>query len=163
MKTRVLAVAVCTFAACSFDFADPGAVVDRRILSVVADPPQLHPGVRTVTMSALVVEPGDTMPTDSFQWSFCLMPRQTPGGGGAAPGGFGAASATRCDDAGIVLEQGMAPIDQLTLQVPAPPVLPQELVVQVELNVGGDVGRVRGEGAFCRSPTAVSMAATHRT
>jgi hypothetical protein len=126
-------------ASCSFDFADPGEVVDRRILSVVADPPQLHPGLRQLSLSALVVEPGNAAPSDDFEWDLCAV-AAAPAGAGAAPGGFGAASATRCGDGGFLVFQGTSPIDQLALTVPLPPNLPPIGRLEAELVVGGDAG-----------------------
>jgi hypothetical protein len=86
---------------CAFSFDDPSRVVDRRVLGVRTEPPELTlpPSFPfSITASALVVEPFAADPTVPFAWRACAIDGLPPGTGGVAAGGFGGTSAKLCPE-----------------------------------------------------------------
>jgi len=109
-------------AACGFSFEAPDALVDRRVLAMSAEPPELvTDGVlpATATVSALVADPAGN-PAAEYAWSLCV-----PGIGGignVAAGGAIDPDTGRCvpGDATSVAA-GAAPLDAMAAQIPLPP------------------------------------------
>ncbi|MDH4273453.1 MAG: hypothetical protein OEW08_00290 [Gammaproteobacteria bacterium] len=101
----IIACALAVTSSCTkFDTA--GIIKDRRIIAIVAEPPELTkatlPMSGNLGVTAIVVEPGSPGATLSYEWGYCqVAPTAGPnpaGGGGGGPGGGGAVTSARCDD-----------------------------------------------------------------
>jgi hypothetical protein len=145
-RMMTLAVLV-ALTACSYNFERSSEIVDRRILAIQLEPPEVAGGAPlpdSVQARALVVDPADPLASTEVRWWSCLrVPR--------AAADVGRAENTRCpEDANtILLTSGSAPLDSISLSAPLPPelvgVLATEsnvpaLQLHVQLEVGSDRG-----------------------
>lgn len=123
MRRSLLLVALFA-SACGFRFERSSEVLDRRVLDIVADPPEIVGGAAlppSVRVSALVVDPGGVSVPVKFEWRTCL-PSELDGGSSALPLPVADRITGRCseDDAATLLASGEGPLDQLSIDVPVP-------------------------------------------
>lgn len=108
---------------CGFTFERSSLVVDRRVAALVAEPAEIvggGPMPGKVTVSALVLEPGQTNTEVAFEWRVCL-PAELGQLGVELPYPLADALTGRCpDDAKSLLAAGRAPSDSLSVDVPVP-------------------------------------------
>jgi hypothetical protein len=80
MRARVRKTVLSAFAlvgtGCSFGFQTPGIILDRRILAIQAEPPEVivqpsMPAQPTIALQALVVDPNDTGAPQPIEWRLC--------------------------------------------------------------------------------------------
>jgi len=123
LRAWALVVAAGTTTACGFTFERSSEIIDRRIIAIRAEPPELvgdgTPLPTDVEVTALVVEPGTGLgaPPSGIDvtWRRCsqflgsLLGETSDGG--------------RCDaeDARTLLQQGPSSIGEIRLTVPVPP------------------------------------------
>jgi hypothetical protein len=137
--------------ACSYDFERTSEVLDRRILAIQVEPPELAGGTAppaSVQARALVVDPGAPLAVTEVHWWSCTFPEradvQGPDDGEA-----------RCPDteATVLHASGDAPLSALSQSIPVPEqvagVLASGLDVsapqfQVQLRVGSEAGDLFG-------------------
>ena len=74
--SRSLAALALATSACGFGFQRPNEVVDRRVLAIRMEPPEIiadgSPPPASVQLSALVVDPGPDGGAIPFEWRTCL-------------------------------------------------------------------------------------------
>ncbi|MBN1207968.1 MAG: hypothetical protein JXB05_24100 [Myxococcaceae bacterium] len=137
--------------ACSFDFGRSSEVLDRRILAIRVEPPELSSGAPRpdfVEASALVVDPREPLAVAEVSWRSCMFPE-------SAGGGFGGGGRERCPEgAGTVLHSsGSSPLSELSQPIPIPEEVSRVLAagvdipapqLRVQLHVGSEQGELIG-------------------
>jgi hypothetical protein len=110
---------------CMPDFRSQSEVIDRRVLAIQVDPPELANGVPSppfVKTQALVVDPSAPTENVSYEWRGCGLEART--GREGTPFGANASSPSgRCDgvDSAILIAQGTAALGALEIEAPIPP------------------------------------------
>ena len=136
--------------ACSYDFERTSEVLDRRILAIQVEPPELAGGTAppsSVQARALVVDPGAPLAVTEVSWWSCMFPERAE-----IQGDDGEA---RCPDseATVLHASGEAPLSAISQSIPVPEevagVLASGLDVsapqlQVQLQAGSDAGELFG-------------------
>lgn len=137
--------------ACSFDFDRSSEVIDRRILAIRVDPPELSgsaPMPDSVEARALVVDPKDPEAVVEVSWRACMFPD-------TADIGFGS-DGERCPESGdttVLLSSGSAPLSEISQRVPIPAEVSRLLAsggdvpapqIQVQLQVSSEQGDLVG-------------------
>lgn len=142
-------VTLSALTACSYDFEKSSEVLDRRILAIQVDPPELVGGASlpdSVQARALVVDPANPQAVTDVSWSACLFPARSNAGTGQGED-------KRCSDSeAIVLEtSGSTSLTSIAESVPLPEALAGVLAagadvpapqLQVQLEVASDKGPV---------------------
>jgi hypothetical protein len=113
--------ALLALTACSYDFERSSEILDRRILAIQVDPPELAggtPAPDSVQARALVVDPSDPLAVTEVRWWSCLRPPR-------AADGVGTAENTRCPEGEgtALLSSSSAALDAVSLNIPLPPEL----------------------------------------
>jgi hypothetical protein len=129
--------------ACAYDFERPSEVIDRRILAIQVEPPELTGGAAlpdSIQARALVVDPSAPQAVTAVSWWACMIPERAVGAGDS-----------RCpeDDTTVLLSSGEAPLSSLSQNIP----VPEEVVgvlasgrdvaapqILVQLQVGSEAG-----------------------
>jgi hypothetical protein len=137
--------------ACSYDFDRASEVVDRRILGIQVEPPELvsgQPMPSSVQVRALVVDPRDPLAVTEASWWYCTVPErayaQGPGDGDA-----------RCPDteATVLYASGEVPLSAVSQSIPVPGEVADVLAsgsaftapqLQVQLKVHSEEGDLYG-------------------
>lgn len=140
MRVWLLGVAL-TCVGCGFTFERSSLVLDRRVATIVAQPPEIIGGAAmppSVHVSALVVEPGAPDAPVAFEWRVCL-PAELAQPGVDLPYPPADQVTGRCpeDDAGSLVSTGEAPANALAANVPVPPEL--ALLLQAATQSGSAV------------------------
>lgn len=136
-------------AACSFNFQNADQVVDRRVLAIRADPPELVSSLAPpaqLDLRPLVVDPTEPQATVAYEWRAC-----TPAGlagpgaqrqllGASAP--VSDVTSGRCDEStpANLLASGTATLDSLDLQAPVPDLSQLGDALRFQLKVSGSSG-----------------------
>ncbi len=140
-------VMLLALAACSYDFERSSEVIDRRILAMQVEPPELAGGAAvpdSMRARALVVDPAAPLGIADVSWSICLLPALSNAREGDAQD-------KRCPegDSTFQLMSGSASLESVALNIPVPPDVVgvlgsgQDLPtgqIQVELSVSSDHG-----------------------
>lgn len=110
--------ALVSLTACSYDFERSSEVLDRRILAIQVDPPELTGGASrpdSVRATALVVDPADPLAVTEVSWSSCTFPaRSNPN--------TGSGQNKRCTESdGLVLHSSSSePLSAISHTIPLP-------------------------------------------
>lgn len=170
MRTHLpLLTAMAFFAAgCGFDFERSNQVLDRRILAIQAEPPEIvldqGPMPTSVQLRALVVDPKEPEGVAEYEWRGCLALPQSIAD--QAPGLAGTDAAGRCDeeDPATFFGAGNVPMGEVPGSVPLPPGLLEALRaatggglgfsinVQAQLRVEAEEGPLYGIKRVVVSP-----------
>lgn len=97
-RTPLSLAALLSLTACSFDFERSSEVIDRRILAIQVEPPELVGGSEapsSVRARALVVDPREPAAVAEFTWWSCLTPPRADTDFGF---GFGGGDGSRCPE-----------------------------------------------------------------
>jgi hypothetical protein len=84
-RLTIALVTLSALTACSYDFEKASEVLDRRILAIQVDPPELVGGGSlpdSVQARALVVDPADPLAVADMRWTACLFPARSNAGTG---------------------------------------------------------------------------------
>ncbi|WP_224244593.1 hypothetical protein [Hyalangium gracile] len=103
---------------CTYDFERSSEVVDRRILAIQVDPPELTSGASqpdSVRARALVADPADQLAVAEVRWWSCLLPPRSNAEAGEGEDQL-------CTDSNtIVMEtSGSAAINSVSQSIPLP-------------------------------------------
>ncbi|WP_224361474.1 hypothetical protein [Hyalangium versicolor] len=148
-RLKMSLVSLLALTACSYDFENSSEVLDRRILAVQVEPPELVGGAAlpdSVQARALVVDPADPNAITEVSWSSCLFPPRSNAGTGEGEN-------KRCSESEAVLLQtsGSAPITSVEQSIPVPEDVVGVLaagvdvpapLLQVQVEVGSDKGNL---------------------
>jgi hypothetical protein len=134
----LLCLSPVVLAACGFDFESKGILLDRRILAMQADPPEIIIGVsdlsKPVQFKALVADPKNPVEPQAFEWRWCIPTFATSG--------FYDPVASRCTETDETpVEKGAATLSNLTFDVSPNAVI---AVLQNKLGGGGQGGSGTG-------------------
>jgi hypothetical protein len=146
-RLMISLVALVSLAACSYDFERSSEVLDRRILAVRVEPPELVGGgalADSVQARALVVDPADPLAVAQLSWSACLFPA-------LSNAGVGEGENKRCPEGKDTLQlaSSTGPLSSAAVNIPVPPEVEGLLAsgsdvpiaqIQVQLAVGSDQG-----------------------
>jgi hypothetical protein len=149
-RLTILLVTLLSLTACSYDFQRSSEVVDRRILALQVNPPELAGGAAlpdSVQVRALVVDPADPLGLAEVNWATCVFPA-------LANVGVGDGENKRCPEGDSTLQLGVGriPLTAVSLNLPIPPDLTDLLTtgvagvdgtvaqIQVQLSVSSDQG-----------------------
>lgn len=150
MSARLIPlVTLLALTACSYDFERSSEVIDRRILAIQVDPPELAGGTAlpdSVKARALVVDPANPLGAAEVTWSACFLPALSNGNDGDAQN-------KRCpdEDSTVRLPVGSTPLSAVGLTLPVPPDVVSLLgsgtdipsaQIQMELSVSSDQGEL---------------------
>ncbi|MFL5343890.1 MAG: hypothetical protein ACJ8AT_03820 [Hyalangium sp.] len=150
MSARLIPlVTLVALTACSYDFQRSSEVIDRRILAIQVDPPELAGGTAlpdSVKALALVVDPADPLGAAEVSWAACLLPALSNGNEGDAQN-------KRCPegDSTLRLPSNSMPLSSVGLTLPVPPDVVGLLgsgsdipaaQIQMELSVSSDQGEL---------------------
>jgi hypothetical protein len=150
MSARLIPlVTLLALTACSYDFQRSSEVIDRRILAIQVDPPELVGGATlppVVQARALVVDPVEPLGVAEVSWSSCFFPALSNGREGDAQN-------KRCPegDSTIQIASGSTPLSAIGLSIPVPPDVVGLLnsgsdlpaaQIQVQLSVSSDQGEL---------------------
>ena len=147
-RRMLLLAALLPLTACSYDFERSSEILDRRILALQLDPPELaggEPVPDSVQARALVVDPQDPLASAEVRWKSCLrLPRSS--------GDVSLAENMRCPEGEgtALLGDSSEPLDSVSLQIPLPPDLvgvlatesdvpAPQILVQLEVGSGQEV------------------------
>ncbi|MBI5549437.1 MAG: hypothetical protein HY901_36585 [Deltaproteobacteria bacterium] len=131
-------------AGCMPEFQSAAEVIDRRILAIQVDPPELANGVPapgSISVRALVADPTTPAATVSYEWRSCILEAST--GRTAAMLGTNASGPTgRCDetDPATLIAAGDTHLGVLRQQAAVPPAA---LALLAEPEVGQPVMALR--------------------
>ena len=113
MRLAPPCVIVLLLSGCGFNFQLESLLVDRRILGMSVDPPELIFGVsdfsKPIQVSALVVDPKDMGTPQTFTWSWCLPDLNQQGG-------YDPVNARCLEQSSTLVNQGSAPLSQMATQ-----------------------------------------------
>jgi hypothetical protein len=150
-RTLLPLAALMGLTACSYDFERPSEVIDRRILAMQVEPPELvvgAPAPSSIRLSALVVDPKDPLAAAEVNWWFCTF-REFDGVNVPVAG------ESRCPDNEdtVLLASGERPLSAVSHSIPVPPEVAEFLGsdldipvahFQVQLKVSSDTGDLYG-------------------
>ncbi len=136
--------------ACSYDFDRASQVVDRRILGIQVEPPELVAGMpmpSSIQARALVVDPKEPLAVTEVSWWSCTFAERAE-----APGDDGEA---RCPDteATVMHASGEVPLSTVSQSIPVPEEVAGVLAagvaftapqLQVQLRVSSEAGELVG-------------------
>lgn len=153
MSPRVLLrlAALLGLTACSYDFDRPSEVVDRRILGIQVEPPELVAGMpmpSSIQARALVVDPKEPLAVTEVSWWSCTF-----GERGEAPGPDDGEA--RCPNTGatVLHASGEVPLSTVSQSIPVPEEVAGVLAsgeaftapqLQVQLQVRSEAGDLVG-------------------
>jgi hypothetical protein len=174
MRLVSITLAVTTLSACGFGFENRSEVIDRRVLAIRVEPPEViadgSPLPQTVTISALVVDPASGVTPVSYAFRSCTSAVAGGAEGAASPNKGQPDPVTgRCDaaDDDTLVTRGERPLSELSLlevAMPVPPSLgpalqvaaargfPVSVYVQAQLEVGAGPDALVAFKRFVVSP-----------
>lgn len=152
MSPRVpLLAALLGLTACSYDFDRPSEVVDRRILGIQVEPPELVAGMpmpSSIQARALVVDPKEPLAVTEVSWWSCIFAER-----GEAPGPDDGEARCPATGATVLHASEQVPLSSVSQSIPVPEGVAGVLAsggaftapqLQVQLQVGSEAGDLVG-------------------
>ena len=144
---RHLALLALACAGCGFSFERSSELLDRRVLAMQAEPPEIVVDPTTpaqpVRLRALVVDPKEPGGVAQYEWRACSP---------VSAATYDSSQGRCVEDASTLLESGAKPLPELAIEVAVPPSLLEQvafigaagqavsLYVHAQLRVDSDAG-----------------------